>query len=324
MREKTDPIDPRIDIVFKRIFGTEGHTGIAKSFLNAIFKVAGFPAVRELAIQNPFRYAEFRGEKDIELDILYTDENGRQVQLEMQVAYHDGLEQRMLHNWAQLYLRQIDKGRSYRDHNPVVSLWVLERPLWNDGEWLHVIRLRCERTGQLFHEDQCFIAVELDAWRRLMLARSGDTIVNEGKEQEWLYFLAQGHRLSPESLGVFLSDPVFKEALELMADFNASKRRRHYYDMRRNYTHLIASYKETGYEEGRKAGLAAGLAEGHAEGHAEGRAEGIEEGIKLGESQTKQSAILALAREGVPSTLIVKALGLSTGEVEKILDGSAP
>lgn len=276
MQDDYEPIDPRVDIVFKRIFGSEGHTGITKSFLNAIFKVAGLPAVTELVIKNPFKYSEFKGEKDIELDILYQDEAGRDVQLEMQMAYHTGLEQLMLHNWARLYLRQIDKGRTYRDHRPVVSLWVLEQPLWNDGEWLHVVRLRCEQTARVLHDDLCIIAIELEAWRRLMLAKIGDSSIGKGDEQAWLYFLAKGHELRPEQLNALLPDPVFAEALELMCDFNASKDRRHYYDMRRNYTHIIASYKLTGYEEGLKKGIEDGLEQGRQKGLQEGRQEGLD------------------------------------------------
>jgi len=299
MRKDYDPIDPRVDIAFKRIFGTEGHTGVTKSFLNAIFKVSGLPPVRDLTIKNPFQYAEFRGEKDIELDILFIDEGGREVQLEMQMAYHGGLEQRMLHNWAQLYLRQIEKGGSYYEHRPIISLWVVEAPLWDDGEWLHVMRLSCEHTKRIFHDDLCIIAVELDAWRRLLFSRRGDTIASEGGEQAWIFFLAQGHTLSPERLVSVLPDPIFMEALELMADFNATKDRRHYYDMRRNYTHLVATYKETGYRQGRAEGLEVG--------REEGRQEGRQEAIRV--------AARKLLHEGVSPELVAKAFDLSLDEV---------
>lgn len=316
MVETTEPIDPRVDIAFKRIFGSEGHAEVPKSFLNAIFKVAGLPAVRELSIQNPFRYAEFRGEKDIELDILYVDEAGRQVQLEMQVARHAGLEQRMLHNWGQLYLRQIDKGGSYHEHRPVVCLWVLERPLWpDDDEWLHLMRIRCERSERLFHQDLCIITVELATWRRLILARCGDSIVHEGPEQAWLYFLAEGHALSPERLKAALAEPIFTEAVELMADFNAAKRRRHYYDMRRNYSILMASYRETGYETGLQEGQQRGMLDGFEKGRAKGLEQGIEQGIEQGAQRAKKEAVRKLLGEGVAPETVAKVFDISLDEL---------
>lgn len=302
MKYGQEPIDPRIDIVFKRVFGSEGHAEVPKSFLNAIFRVAGIPAVRELSIQNPFRPAEFRGEKDMELDILYLDEAGRQVQLEMQVAYHVGLEQRMLHNWSQLYVRQLDKGGHYRDHRPVVSLWVLERPLWDDGEWLHVMRPACERSGHVLHDDFCIVVIELGAWRRLMLARHGDMIIDEGEEQAWLFFLAQGHALCPERLGAVLHDPVFSEAVQLMANFSILKKWRHYYDMRRNYAYIVASYKETGYEEGLR----------------EGRDEGREEGREEGQLVALRSTARRMAAEGLPNETIARLLGIDETKLEAL------
>lgn len=69
------------------------------------------PKAVELTVENPFQFALYAGQKESELDILYRDENNRQVQLEMQVQYHKGLNQRMLHNWTQLYQRQLGETR---------------------------------------------------------------------------------------------------------------------------------------------------------------------------------------------------------------------
>lgn len=84
-----------------------------------------------------------------------------------------------------------------------------------------------------------------------------------------------------------------------MADFNATKDRRHYYDMRRNYTHLVATYKETGYRQGRAEGLEAG--------REEGRQEGRQEAI--------HGAARKLLREGVSPELVAKAFDISLDEV---------
>jgi len=120
-------IDPRVDIVFKKLFGSPDHPAITLSFVNGILEAAGLPKAVTLSIENPFRLADFRGNKSSELDILYTDETGKDIQLEMQIEAHSGLARRMIHNWSQLYIGQLKQVENYVDHRPVVSIWILNQ-----------------------------------------------------------------------------------------------------------------------------------------------------------------------------------------------------
>ncbi len=255
-------IDPRVDIVFKKLFGSPEHPELTKSFVNAMLEAAGLPAAVNLTIQNPFRLAEFEGEKNSELDILYRDERGKDIQLEMQIVTHLGLSQRMIHNWAELYYRQLGKGQEYFMHKPVISIWVLNESLFGDKQWFHHFCFHCPRTGMLLHNDASIMTIELPVWFGL----------NQDSEQgilrdveKWNYFLTQALGHEDEMLVSTLHDPVFKEAVEIMTVFTKSEKMRHAYDMRKNYQGIIASYKRTGYEEGKAAGLADGKAEGKAE-----------------------------------------------------------
>ena len=160
-------IDPRVDIVFKKLFGSPDHPALTMSLVNAILKAAGLPAAVELIIQNPFQLAEFQGEKNTELDILYRDEAHRDVQLEMQVSAHVGLPQRMIHNWTQLYHRQLAEGQDYTGHRPVISIWILDQRLFTDGQWFHVFQWYCPDSGTILNEDATIITIELPVWQDL-------------------------------------------------------------------------------------------------------------------------------------------------------------
>mgnify|MGYP001194371968 CR=1 FL=1 len=53
-------VDPRVDIVFKKLFGSPEHANLTMSFVNAMLTAAGLSPAVSLSIQNPFTLAEFR------------------------------------------------------------------------------------------------------------------------------------------------------------------------------------------------------------------------------------------------------------------------
>ncbi len=99
------------------------------------------------------------------------------------------------------------------------------------------------------------------------------------------------------------------EAVEIMALFQINQRMRHYYNMRKNYTHLIASYKKTNYEEGLAEGRDLGKAEGWSTGWFEGKAEG--------KAEVKAEVARRLLANGMPLEEVATVTGLSQEEVSR-------
>lgn len=211
-------IDPRVDIVFKKLFGSPEHPRLTKSLVNSMLKAADLPLAVELTIRNPFNLAEFEGEKSSEIDILYKDEAQRDVQLEMQICTHAGLPQRMVHNWSQLFNKQLQKGQDYLEHKPVVAIWILDQQLFDGASWLHAFRWRdsiksnddaplsaCEAIT-ILHQDACIITIELPVWLRLNQGGE-NTIVTEA--ERWNFFLTQSHGEEERRILANLGDPIF-------------------------------------------------------------------------------------------------------------------
>lgn len=293
-------VSPFIDIVFKRLFGSPEHPTLTLSLVNALLEAAELPRALSLEVKNPFNPADFIGEKESELDILYRDERGRDVQLEMQVRSHNGLSQRMLHNWSQLYSRQIKAGESYFEHRPVISLWILSHRLWDDGVWLRRFAPRCVFSDRLLHEDFSVVTVELASWRRWREGLDDGIFSHIDK---WLEFLCTAEGSDAEELVHKLGEPEYEEAVGVMSEFMTREQLLHYYDMRKNYTHLMASYEQTAKQEGREAGRLEGLEEGREEG----RQEGLEEGLRLTAASMK--------KKGLETALIQDITGLSAEEI---------
>jgi predicted transposase/invertase (TIGR01784 family) len=288
-------IDPRVDIVFHNLFGSLEHPRLTMSLLNSLLDRVNLPKAIELRVENPFQFALYLEQKESELDILYRDENDRQVQLEMQIRWHEGLPQRMLHNWTQLYQRQLMEGQEYHEHVPAISVWILDKPLFHDKCWLHIFRCRDEDNGLVLHDDQCIITIELRTWQS-WLAAGKESILDP--LNRWLYFLTKAKGADDEALLNQLQESEFKEAINVIEGYTNDQKLRHAYDMRQNYKRLVNSYIYTGYKKGK------------------------EEGIELGVERAERSVKLDLARKlrdkGMSAEEIIELTGLTTEDLQEL------
>ena len=58
-------IQPTVDVVFKKLFGSPEHSELTLSFVNSILPLVGKGKATSLEIINPFRLAEFQGDREI-------------------------------------------------------------------------------------------------------------------------------------------------------------------------------------------------------------------------------------------------------------------
>ena len=265
-------IDPRVDVVFHNLFGSPEHPTLTRSFVNALLARSGLPTALELTIQNPFQLADFMNQKESHLDILMQDETRRQVQLEMQIRSRTGLPQRMLHNWSQVYQRQLRKSQHYYSHCPVLSAWILEQPLFDDGRWRHLFRCRDTASDLVLHEDLGILTTELAVWRRSRHHQPGG---GDGLDplDKWLYFLSYTKGAEQDGLLATLDNPEFEEAVEVVNGFTKEENRRIAYDRRKNWEILLNTYIEDGKQEG--------IREGRLEGKLEDARAMLAEGLAL-------------------------------------------
>ncbi|MBU0936258.1 MAG: Rpn family recombination-promoting nuclease/putative transposase, partial [Spirochaetes bacterium] len=213
-------IDPKVDVVFHNLFGSPEHSGLTLSFVNSLLAKVGLPIAVELEICNPFLPAKFVNQKSTTLDILYKDAQKRQIQLEMQMQSHAGLSQRMLHNWSQVYQRQLLKGDSFHRHIPVISVWILNESLFKDQFWLHYFQCYDCQSRKVLHGDMNVVTVELPVWQKTPEAGLATSLDYLGK---WLYFLSKAKGMEQEQLLNTLPEPEFSEAVELMSGFTKTE-----------------------------------------------------------------------------------------------------
>ena len=117
--------NPTVDVIFKRVFGTEKNKDCLIGFLSELL---GFE-IAELDILNPELPKDYVGVKGARLDVLVRLASGQLVNVEIQVANQGNIAQRSLFYWSRVYGEQLTLGASYEVLKPVYGVYIL------DFEW---------------------------------------------------------------------------------------------------------------------------------------------------------------------------------------------
>ena len=93
-------IDPKINIAFKKVFGSESWTDLTASLINAVLEPPPQRRLVEVELLNPYSEKMTLDDKVSILDIKARDDQGRLYNLEMQMLATAALVQRLLFNWS--------------------------------------------------------------------------------------------------------------------------------------------------------------------------------------------------------------------------------
>ena len=120
-------LNPKNDIAFKKIFGTEKNKDILIHFLNDVIAVPGNRnLIKTVTLLSPLQHPEIAFKKQSIVDVLCEDENGIKYIVEMQVAKVAGFEKRAQYYAAKAYASQADKGGTYEHLKEVIFLAITE------------------------------------------------------------------------------------------------------------------------------------------------------------------------------------------------------
>lgn len=143
-------LDPKADVVFKKIFGE--HPNLLISFLNALLPLpSGSPIVSLTYLQNE-QVPVIPEFKRTIADVKCTDAQGRVFIVEMQMNWTDHFKQRLLFGTSQAFVKQLEKGEEYKFLQPVYGLGIVaeiyER---TTSDWYHHYQL--VKKGDVDHSD---------------------------------------------------------------------------------------------------------------------------------------------------------------------------
>jgi predicted transposase/invertase (TIGR01784 family) len=118
----TNLLDPKLDYIFKNIFGVEKNKSILISFLNALLK--GNPKIRDIQLENTDIAKILEEDKASRLDIKATSDDGTLLDIEIQCRNTGEIPQRAFHYLANMMQGTVKSGASYKGPK-VIGIWIL-------------------------------------------------------------------------------------------------------------------------------------------------------------------------------------------------------
>ncbi|NEO64084.1 MAG: Rpn family recombination-promoting nuclease/putative transposase [Moorea sp. SIO4G2] len=190
-------ISPKIDYVFKKIFGSKESQTILISFLNAII-YNGEPIIQSLTIINPYNPGQVLTLKDTYLDVKAVLADGEIVLIEMQVSSITGFSKRVLYNMVKGYVNQLKTAEDYIRLKPVIAVTITDFILFDETQQIinqFVFQEKTEKFECLEEELQ-LIFIELPKFHKRLSEL-------ETLADKWIYFIKEASSLDniPPSLG---------------------------------------------------------------------------------------------------------------------------
>jgi predicted transposase/invertase (TIGR01784 family) len=219
-------IDPKVDIAFKKVYGSEAWLDLTVSLVNAVLHPALQGRVVELQLLNPYSEKIALDDKLSILDIKARDDQGRLFNVEMQMVATASLPQRFLYYWAKLYSQQLSEGDDYTKLCPTISICFVNGDLFAGRVSYHsVFRLLDTEDRLCLTDDLALHVIEIPKFTRDL----GD--LREPLDF-WLYFLKNGERLDADALPGPLDTPQIRRAMEILKMFAQNALERELYEGR--------------------------------------------------------------------------------------------
>jgi predicted transposase/invertase (TIGR01784 family) len=249
-------LDPKADVVFKKIFGE--HPNLLMSFLNAVLPLSADAPIVELHYLPTEQVPQIPEFKRTIADVKCKDAKGRIFIVEMQMNWTDSFRNRLLFGTSQALVKQLECGEDYHLLQPVYGLGLVaeiyEKTI---PEWYHHYQLvkKGDADSDVIEHLQ-LIFIELPKFpvhspdeKRLRLL--------------WLRFLREIDEKTKVVSEELLEVPEIAQAIQLTEEAAYTPGELAVYEgywdqIRREKTLMIDKYSE-GLAEGKAEGLAEGI-----------------------------------------------------------------
>lgn len=278
-------LDPKNDIAFKKIFGTEKNKDILIHFLNDMIQFKDHGKIIDVRFLKTIQDPETAFHKSSIVDILCTDQNGDIYIVEMQVANEKGFEKRAQYYASKAYISQAHAGNEYHNLKEVIFLAIADFVMFPNKKSYksdHVILDRDTYDHDL--KDFSFTFLELPKFNKEI-----DQLSN--MSDKWAYFFKHAEETSEiEFQKLTASDQIIERAFDELNRFSWSDEELLTYDQTEKYIGCYRASMAFKYDEG----MAKGREEGRAEGRIEEKVEVAKALLEIGISLEKIQEVTKL------------------------------
>jgi predicted transposase/invertase (TIGR01784 family) len=207
-------LDPKVDFLFKKIFGENQELII--SFLNSLLPLESGQEIITIKYLSPEQLPETALGKNSIVDVKCIDNYGRSFIVEMQSEWSNIFNKRLLVNGSKAVVRQMNKktteakAKLFQELKPVYVLAIVNGSFTGGKNWYHKLQIMDPKEPSLIIEGLLYILIELPNF-------TPDKWTSEYKELGilWLRFLKEIEDCYEELPEEFLSHEVICSAIKI-------------------------------------------------------------------------------------------------------------
>lgn len=290
-------LSPKVDFVFKKIFGNEKHPNILISFLNAVIKPTDL--IKSVQIKNTDIEKEHIEDKYSRLDIKAVTNNGEHINIEIQVKNEYNMIKRSLYYWSKMYEGQLTKGQDYDTLSRTICINILDFKYLKNDNFHNCYRLKEKTTNEELTDVMELHFIEIPKLRKLENSEDISDML-----EAWITFIESPTSELIDKLE--MSSDEIKEAKEELVRLSGNDKERERYEKRfeslLEQNSLLANAERKGLQKGLQKGIE----------------KGKKEGLKEGENRKAIEIAINLIKNGLDNELIKNTTGLSIKEITEL------
>ncbi|MCG7335921.1 Rpn family recombination-promoting nuclease/putative transposase [Sporosarcina sp. ACRSM] len=277
---EVDLLDLRNDVVFKTFFGDRRNNKLLLDFLNAI--LGG--TILSVELTDPNLELTHANDKLSVMDIRVVTDQGKQINVEIQLRGHQAFPERMLMYWAKMYASQDEVGKDYILLKKAIQIVITNFKMLSKKHFHSMFQLIDPEDGTVFSDHLEIHVLELPKFRKYQLH-------DMNALEKWLLFLKSDKQTKEE---LAMESPIMKEAFEEIQRLSQDPK-----------TRALAISREIQLKDQMQREYEARM---------EGMAKGIEQGIA--------DIVISIYRKPTPVPVIAELTGISPEKIMTIIESN--
>ena len=235
-------LNPKLDYVFKRIFGYVGNEEITENLLNSILE----NKISKIELdKNPILEKDLLNDKIGILDIKAKADNNVNINIEMQIVDKKNIEKRLLYYWSKMYIQNIKEGEDYEKLEKTIVILFADYKL----EKLKDINKYITQWNIREKENKCVVLTNVFEIYIIEIEK-----YKERAEQEeldtWVKFLK-----NPEVITMNEKNKSVEKAKKILEEISSDERERYLAELRQKYIMDQKAVADAGYDKGVEQGI---------------------------------------------------------------------
>lgn len=115
-------LSPKVDLVFRKFFGSEENKDILLDFLNSILQ----EKIEDIEITNPYDLTKYKVTRASIIQIKAKDNEGSLYNIELQLGSDKFYDRRALFYWSRLYSDQLNESEIYSNLKKTIGIHILD------------------------------------------------------------------------------------------------------------------------------------------------------------------------------------------------------